>query len=63
MLNKTIVIEIDHKGDVSINGDGFVGPECQRFIEEISSCIGGTTSSTKKKEYNNKVVKRQRERN
>jgi len=63
MNNKTIVVDISEKGDVSINGEGFVGTECKSFLKEISDAIGKTTHSEKKKEYNIKTVVKQKERN
>lgn len=63
MNNKKIIVDISETGDVSINGEGFVGPECSSLIKEISDAIGTTTRSEKKKEYNIKTVVKQKERN
>lgn len=63
MNRKTIVVDIDEEGNASIDGQGFTGTECEKFIKEISSCLGCATNTTKKKEYNARVVKRERERN
>lgn len=48
---KKITIEIDAKGDCSIDGEGFVGPECATFIGEIEKSLGKTTSTRNKREY------------
>lgn len=63
MNNKKIVVDISEKGDVSINGEGFVGPECHNLIKEIGDAVGAPTSSTRKKEYNIKTNTKQKERN
>lgn len=61
--DKKIVIDIDNEGNISIDGQGFVGTECGSFIKEVSDAIGTTTHSTKKKEYNIKTNVKQKERN
>jgi len=63
MNNKTIVVDISEKEDVSIEGFDFVGPECEIFAKEISSALGTTKNFTKKKEYNMKTNIKQKERN
>lgn len=51
---KKIIIEIDPKGDCSIDGEGFVGPECATFIGEIEKSLGHVTSRRNKKEFKQK---------
>jgi len=63
MNNKKIIVDITKTGDVSIEGNNFVGPECDHFIKEIADSIGKTISSAKKKEYNMKTSTKQKERN
>lgn len=63
MNNKKIIVDISENGEVSINGEGFVGPECHNLIKEIGDAIGKTIHSEKKKEYNIKTVVKQKERN
>ena len=50
-MAKSIVIEFDDNGDCSIEGEGFVGPECDRALREIERALGQTTSRTMKPEY------------
>lgn len=61
---KKIIIEIDEEGDCSIDGKGFVGIECSKFLKEIEEAIGTTVTSTNKKEYNQrtKTVNRNQQR-
>jgi len=63
MNNKKIIVDISETGDISINGEGFIGPECHNLIKEIGDAIGKTTHSEKKKEYNIKTNVKQKERN
>jgi hypothetical protein len=46
-----IVIDISENGDVTIEGKGFSGPECEKFIAEVGAVYGETTRSIKKPEY------------
>ena len=48
---KKITIIIDKNGDCSIDGEGFVGPECATFIGEIEKSLGTTTSTKNKREF------------
>ena len=50
-MAKSIVIEFDDNGDCSIEGQGFVGPACDKALREIESALGRTTNRTKKPEY------------
>ena len=50
-MAKSIVIEFDENGDCSIEGQGFVGPECDKALSEIEKALGQTTNRTKKPEY------------
>ena len=50
-MAKSIVIEFDDNGDCSIEGEGFVGPECDKALSEIETALGQTTNRTKKPEY------------
>jgi hypothetical protein len=63
MNNKKIVVDISETGDVSIEGEGFVGPECEVFANEISTILGVKKVFTKKKEYSIKTNVKQKERN
>lgn len=62
MSRKQYVIEIDKNGNCSIEGKGFVGPECEKFIGEIEADLGKKVSSTNKPEYRQRVVRGQQER-
>ena len=48
---KKIIVEIDENGNCSINGKGFIGTECAKFISEIESNLGKKISQTNKPEY------------
>ena len=48
---KKIIIEIDNDGNCSIDGEGFVGPECSHFIGEIESALGIIKTQKDKPEY------------
>ncbi len=50
-MAKSIVIQFDENGDCSIEGQGFVGPECDKALREIETALGQTTSRAKKPEY------------
>ena len=50
-MAKSIVIEFDDNGDCSIEGQGFVWPECDKVLREIETAPGQTTGRTKKPEY------------
>jgi len=50
-MAKSIVIEFDEDGDCSIDGQGFVGPECDKALSEIETALGQTTDRAKKPEY------------
>ncbi|MEK0337401.1 MAG: DUF2997 domain-containing protein [Nitrosopumilus sp.] len=51
---KQIIINIDLNGDCSIEGEGFVGPECAHFLNEIKETLGTQTSQRDKPEYRQK---------
>lgn len=48
---KKIVVEIDQDGNCSVDGEGFIGPECSHFIGEIEEALGERTSQRDKPEY------------
>lgn len=52
MNSKQITIDISENGECSINGEGFKGPECEKFIHEIQKEIGSVEVSARKPEYN-----------
>ena len=53
---KKIVIDIDPDGNCSIDGEGFIGPECGHFIGEIEEALGTRTSQTDKPEYSQRCT-------
>ncbi|KKL25555.1 hypothetical protein LCGC14_2404100 [marine sediment metagenome] len=59
---KEIIIDINEDGDCSIEGKGFVGPECATFIGEIQECIGDTLTKTTKPEFRQREQSRGRDR-
>ena len=60
MNRKQIIVDIDEDGNCSIEGKGFIGPECDKAISEIEKALGDTTRSTKKPEY--RTVSRNRQK-
>lgn len=62
MQKKQIVIDIDENGNATLEGENFIGTECEKFIREIESQLGRRTSSSHKPEYRQRSRTRQRER-
>lgn len=58
MNRKEVVIDIDENGDCSIEGKGFVGPECEKSMKEIEQALGNVSSSQNKPEYNQRAAVR-----
>jgi hypothetical protein len=52
---KEIIVEINASGECSVEGKGFSGPECTKFLNEVTDCLGSVENRTKKQEYNDKV--------
>lgn len=48
---KEIIIDIDPQGNVTVEGKGFKGPECEQFTKDIESALGEVESKTLKPEY------------
>lgn len=48
---KKVIIDIDPDGNCSIEGEGFIGPECGHFLSEIETSLGKRTSQKDKPEY------------
>lgn len=44
MSRKEIIVEIDADGNCSVEGKGFKGPECEKFMQEVCDALGKTTS-------------------
>lgn len=63
MHKKEIIIEIDESGNCSLEGKNFKGMECDKLLSEIERDLGTTTNRTKKREYNQRTIQRQVERN
>jgi hypothetical protein len=61
MPSKEIIIEIDESGNCSLDGKGFVGPECEKAMSEIESALGRTTNKVHKPEYS--IINRTNTRN
>ena len=59
---KKVIIDIDPDGNCSIEGKGFVGPECGHFMEEIEEVLGTKTSEQNKPEYDQRQVSYDRNR-
>lgn len=50
-MGKKIEIVFDENGDPTVDGKGFTGPECDKFLNEITSALGSQVSAQKKPEY------------
>lgn len=57
---KQIVIDIDPEGNCSMEGEGFVGPECAKFLSEVEEVLGTVESQTDKPEYRQRRITRER---
>lgn len=57
---KQVTIKIDPEGNCSIEGEGFQGPECAKFLSEIEDALGTVTSHTDKPEYRQSRAARER---
>ena len=57
---KEVIIDIDPDGNCSIEGKGFVGPECGKFLAEIEEVLGTDAVHTDKPEYTQRRVIKQR---
>jgi len=62
MNHKRIEIIIDENGDCLIDGHEFSGSECENFIKEINEALGDTKNISKKKEYNTKIKRANRQK-
>ena len=62
MNNKKIEVVIDTNGNCSIDGQGFAGSECENFIKEINESLGETKNISKKKDYNTKIKRSNRQK-
>ena len=48
---KEVEVIINQDGTVLIEGRGFVGPECEQAMNEITQALGVVTKSQAKPEY------------
>ena len=53
---KTVIIEYDNEGNCSIDGKGFGGPECGRYLKELQVLLGEQISSNIKPEYSQRTT-------
>ncbi len=62
-MRKQIIIDVDPEGNCTIDGQGFQGPECSHFIDEIQKSLGQRTSIKNKPEYKQrrKIMDRNRQ--
>ncbi len=54
-MSKKIIVEIDENGKCTIDGQGFVGPECGKFVSEIENQLGQRIDSRNKPEYDERT--------
>lgn len=50
-MPQEIVIEIDEFGNVTVEGKGFVGPECEHLTADLEAALGAVEKRTLKPEY------------
>ncbi len=53
---KKIVVKIDEEGNCEIDGQGFQGPECSHFINEINEALGQKVFQRNKPEFRQRRV-------
>jgi hypothetical protein len=46
-----IIIDIDEQGNVRIEGQGIVGPDCKTLTADIEAALGDVTQTVQKPEY------------
>lgn len=51
MSKKSIIIDFDENGNPNIDGQGFVGTECSKFLSEIQVVLGEQINKIQKPEY------------
>ena len=56
MPTEEIVIDVKPDGSVRIAGEGFVGPECDRFMGQIEHAIGVVETRTNTPAYHRRAV-------
>lgn len=54
--SEQIEIEIDAKGNTRVEGQGFVGPECEKMTVAIEQALGDVQRKTYKPEYRTRVA-------
>lgn len=57
---KTIEIQIDKDGKITIEGKGFTGRECDKKMEEFEKQLGSVKARTNKPEYSATVATTQK---
>lgn len=61
-MAKEIEVIIDEEGNVSVEGHGFKGPECERAMQEVENALGITIRHNYKPEYRQVQAGRQIQR-
>lgn len=51
LREKEVVVEIDENGNCSIEAVGFVGPACEKVVNEIVAELGTPVNVQRKREY------------
>jgi len=58
---KQIKITVNEDGSVEMEGQGFVGPQCEKFMKVYEEALGGAVKDRKKKpEYFRRETKTQK---
>lgn len=53
---KEIIVDIDEQGNVTMDGKGFEGTECDAFMADMEKSIGEVTKRVNKPEYHRKTA-------
>jgi len=59
-MNKEIVITFNKDGTIESEGNGFKGPECDKFMAEFEKALGKETKRVKKPDWNQRGQIQQR---
>lgn len=62
MPNEEIIIDIAPNGDVRIEANNVVGPECESLTADIEEALGVVTARKHKPEFHRKQAERRREK-
>lgn len=59
MKAKQVTVTVLPDGSVEIEGHGFVGPDCEKYLKVFEDALGVVKERKKKPEWNQKQVRTQ----